>query len=182
MAVDGPVFKLHQKLVSLSGDAWVEDAAGNRAFEVDGKAFHVRRTVLIKDPAGNEVFHIGKSLMHVHRTYEIKRADQIVATIQGAMINLLGNHYTVKLKDGGEFKVKGDIIDKEFRVFRGDEEVIHVSHKLLSIHDTYGAQIARDVDPALAIAIVVTLDQMETEERNEKAAAAAAAVAVSSND
>jgi uncharacterized protein YxjI len=88
----------------------------------------------------------------------------------------------VKLKQGAENKVKGDIIDKEFRVYRGDQEIIHVSHELISIHDTYGARLSRDIEPAFAIALVVTLDQMETEERNEKAAAAAAgAAAIASN-
>jgi uncharacterized protein YxjI len=176
MSLDGPTFRLHQKLVSLSGDAWIEDAAGNRVFEVDGKAFHVRRTVLIKDPEGRELFHIGKSLMHLHRTYEIQRGGKVMATVQGALVNVFGNHYTVKLDGGDELKVKGDIVDKEFKVHRGDSEVIHASHKLISIHDTYGVQVDRAFDPALAMAIVVTLDQMETEERNEKAAAAGAVV------
>jgi alanyl-tRNA synthetase len=58
---------------------------------------------------------------------------------------------------------------------------IHASHKLISIHDTYGVQVDRAFDAATAMAIVVTLDQMETEERNEKAAAAAAVV-VSQSD
>lgn len=171
MPADGPIYSLQQNLVSLSGDAWIEDSDGNRAFEVDGKAFHLRRTVLLNDPQGNELFHISKALMHVRRTYEIKRGDAIVATIQGALVNFLGDSFSVEFADGDELKVKGDIIDREFRISRGDDEVIHVSRHLISLHDTYGAQIAKTFDPALAMAIVVTLEEMESEERNEKAAA-----------
>jgi uncharacterized protein YxjI len=58
MALGGQTYVLNQKLFSLGGDAWIEDEAGNHAFEVDGKAFSLRRTLEIRDPAGASLYTI----------------------------------------------------------------------------------------------------------------------------
>lgn len=93
-------FVLNQKLMSLSGDLWIDDANGNHAFAVDGKALALRRTLILQDPAGNPLYEINQSLAHLHQTFEIKRGEQIVATIQKAMLNILGDHFTVSMADG----------------------------------------------------------------------------------
>ncbi len=66
-------YVLNQKLLSLSGDLWIEDEQGNNAFQVDGKAFSLRRTLVLEDLSGAPLYAIGKSLAHLHRTFEIKR-------------------------------------------------------------------------------------------------------------
>lgn len=83
----GHTYVLNQKLLSLSGDLWIDDEQGNNAFQVDGKAFSLRRTLILLDPSGNPLYAIGKSLAHLHRTFEIKRSDAVVATIQEALVN-----------------------------------------------------------------------------------------------
>jgi uncharacterized protein YxjI len=49
----GQTFVLNQTLMSIGGDLWIDDADGNHAFEVDGKALAIRRTLVLQDPAGN---------------------------------------------------------------------------------------------------------------------------------
>ena len=110
MSSDGPTYVLNQALLSLGGDLWIEDDAGNRAFEVDGKALSLRRTLDLRDPAGTTLYQISQSLAHLRRTFEIKRGDQLVATIEEALVNLLGDHFTIRLAAGDELTVKGDWI------------------------------------------------------------------------
>ena len=69
----GHTYVLNQKLMSLSGDLWIEDEQGNNAFQVDGKAFSLRRTLILEDASGNPLYAINKSLAHLHRTFEIKQ-------------------------------------------------------------------------------------------------------------
>jgi uncharacterized protein YxjI len=163
-------YRLNQKLMSLSGDLWIEDEQGNNAFEVDGKAFSLRRTLVLLDLSGNPLYAIGKSLAHLHRTFEIKRGDALVATIQEALVNLLGDHFTITLGTGDQLSVSGDFIGREFRISRADADVIVASRKLLAIRDSYGIQIEPDFEPALGLAIVVALEQMELEEREGRGA------------
>jgi uncharacterized protein YxjI len=120
----GHTYVLNQKLLSLSGDLWIEDEQGNNAFQVDGKAFSLRRTLILLDPSGNPLYAIGKSLAHLHRTFEIKRSDAVVATIQEALVNFLGDHFTITSATRDQLSVKGNFIDREFRVSRGGADVI----------------------------------------------------------
>jgi uncharacterized protein YxjI len=165
MTLGGQTYVLNQKLMSLGGDAWIEDEAGNRAFEVDGKALSLRRTLEIRDPAGATLYTISQALAHVHRTFEIKHGDVVVATLQEALFNLLGDHFTIELASGDQLTVQGDWINREFHVARAGSDVIFASRSLLTLHDTYGVQIADGFEVPLGLAIIVALEQMELEGR-----------------
>ncbi len=169
MPAEPAMFVLNEKLMSLSGDLWIEDSQGNNAFEVDGKAFTLRRTLLLLDLQGNQLYAIGQSLAHLHRTFEIKHGETIVATIQEALLNFLGDHFTITLADASELSVQGNFIDREFRVSRAGTDVIVASRKWLTVHDAYGIQIAPGFETPLALAIVVALEQMELQGREHNA-------------
>lgn len=158
-------YVLNQKLLSLGGNLWIEDEAGNQAYAVAGKVLSLRRIHTLLDQSGNELYVIGQSLAHVRRTFEIKRHDEVIATIQQALINILGDHFTISLADGTVFSVTGDFINREFHVTRNGTDVIFASRRLLSIRDSYGVQVASDFEVPLGLAIVVGLEQMELEER-----------------
>jgi len=161
-------YVLDQALFSIGGDAWIEDEAGNRAFEVDGKAFAIRRTLEILDPSGASLYTINQSLAHVHRTFEIKQGEAIVATIQEALLTFLGDRFTIELATGDQLSIQGDWINREFHVTRDGTDVIFVSRSLISLHDRYGIQIADGFDIALGLAIVVALEQMELQGRTRR--------------
>ena len=160
-----PTYVLNQKLMSLSGDLWIDDGNGNHVFEVDRKMLVVRRTLFLQDPSGNPLYEINQSIAHLHQTFEIKRGDQIVATVQKALVNILGDHFTITAADGEQLTVTGDWIDREFHVTRGGVDVIFASRRLLAIRDSYGVQVAPGFEVPLALAIIVALEQMELESR-----------------
>jgi uncharacterized protein YxjI len=157
-------FVLNQKLMSIGGDLWIDDAEGNHAFEVDGKALALRRTLLLLDPAGSRLYEINQSLAHLHHTFEIKNGEAVVATIQKALLNVLGDHFTVNLANGEQLSVTGDWISREFHVTRSGSDVIFASRRLLAIRDCYGVQIAPGFETPLALAIVIALEQMELQD------------------
>ena len=160
----GQTFVMNQKLMSIGGDLWIDDANGNHAFEVDVKALAIRRTLVLQDPAGNPLYQINQSLAHLHTTFEIKRGDEVVATVQKALINILGDHFTIELAGGEQLTVTGDWIAREFHVVLGGADVILASRNLLSLHGAYGVQVAPGFDTPLAMAIVIALEQMELQE------------------
>jgi uncharacterized protein YxjI len=166
MSLPGRTFALNQSLFSLGGDLWIEDDAGNRAFEVDGKAFSLRRTLELRDAAGASLYTINRAFAHVRRTFEIKRDVEIVATIEEALVHLLGDRFTIHLADGRDLAVAGDWINREFRVTQTGADVIVASRSLLSLHGGYGVEVAPGFDVPFAMAIVVALEQMELEEQH----------------
>jgi uncharacterized protein YxjI len=161
------LFVLNQELLSLSGDLWIQDENGNRLYEVDGKAFSLRRRHELLDASGNVLYEIAQALAHVRRTFEIKRHDQVVATVQQAILTFLGDRFSVTLADGSELSIRGDIIDREFHATRDGREVILASRRLISVRDSYGVRVAPEFDAALALAIVIALEQMELQARQQ---------------
>ena len=162
----GQTFVLNQQLVSIGGDLWIDDANGNRAFFVDGKALAIRRTLLLQDIDGQSLYQINQSLAHIRKTFEIKRGDQIVCTIEKALVTFLGDRFKITASNGDELAVTGDWISREFHVTNGGQDVIVASRKLMSLHGGYGIQVAPGFDVPLALAIVVALEQMELQEGN----------------
>ena len=162
----GPAFVLNQKLTSLSGDLWIDDAQGNHAYEVDGKALSMRDRHILEDLQGNPLYTISRALAHIRMTYEIKRGEELVATIEKKLLAFMGDRFKIVFANGTELAVKGDWIDREFRITSGGRDVIVASRKLLSIRDKYAVQIAPDFEVPLGLAIVIALERMELAEHN----------------
>jgi len=163
-AAPGQTFVLNQQLMSIGGDLWIDDASGGHAFLVDGKALAIRRTLVLQDLTGRPLYEINQSLAHLRKTFEIKQGDQVVATIQKALVSFMGDNFTITAANGDQLAVTGDWIAREFHVTNGGQDVILASRKLLSLHGGYGIQIAPGFDVPLALAIVVALEQMELQE------------------
>jgi uncharacterized protein YxjI len=164
----GQTFVLNQKLISMTGDLWIDDSNGNHAFEVDGKFLAVRRSLLLKDTSGQELYEINKSLAHVHKTFEVKQGDKVVMTIQKALMSIFGEHFTITAADGSQMKVTGNWMGREFHIQKDGTDVIYASRQFFSLHDAYGIQVSPGFDAPLALAIVVALEQIEKEEGREE--------------
>lgn len=154
------LFALHQTIFSIGGDAWIEDDHGNRRFEVDGKAFVLGRTLDLLDPAAEVLYTIHAPVFTLQPTFEISRSGEMVATIRKALFTFLASHFTIDLADGTELEAEGDFLQHEFRVNRGGEEVIRASRAWFSIHDTFGVRVADGFEAALALALVIAIEQM----------------------
>jgi uncharacterized protein YxjI len=155
------LFALHQTIFSIGGDAWIEDDAGNRAFEVDGKAFALGRTMDLLGLDGAQLYTIRAPVFSLRPTFEISQDEIVVARIEKALFSLLSSKFTIALIPGRTLQAEGDFLDHEYRVLDGDAEVIGASRAWFSLHDTYGVRVADGFDDALALAIVIAIEQME---------------------
>jgi uncharacterized protein YxjI len=154
------LYALHQSIFSFGGDAWIEDENGGRAFEVDGHAFALGRTLDLLDPSGTLLYTIHAPILSFQPTFEISRDDATVATIRKALFTLFASRFAIELAAGGELEAEGNFLDHEFRVNRGDEEVIGASRAWFSMHDTYGVRVDDGFEPALALSLVIAIEQM----------------------
>jgi len=163
------LYALHQAIFSFGGDAWIEDDAGNRVFEVDGKAFTIGRTLDLLDPAGTLLYTLHQPVMTIHAKFEISRAGALIATIEKALFAMFGDKFTITLAAGGQLEAKGDFLDHEFVVTRDGNEVVSASRAWFSMHDTYGVRVADDFDDPLALTIAIAIEQIERQERERRA-------------
>jgi uncharacterized protein YxjI len=151
---------MREKMFAIGDDFWVETEAGERVFKVNGKALRVRDTLVLESPTGEELYSIQEKKLHVRETMEIERGGSTVATIKKAIVSPIRQRYSISVEDGPDLEAHGNIVDHEFEIERGGDEIAEVSKRWFRVRETYGIEIAPGQDDALVVAITVCLDQM----------------------
>jgi len=151
---------MREKMFAIGDDFWVENADGERAFKVNGKALRVRDTLVLESPSGEELFTIQEKKLSIRDKMDIERDGKTVASIKKALVSPLRDRYSISVEEGDDMEAKGNIVDHEYKVERGGDTVAEVSKRWFRVRDTYGIEIAPGQDDALIIAITVCIDQM----------------------
>ena len=156
-STNGHRYRMVEKLVAFGDDFWIENDQGQRAFKVDGKALRMRDTLVFRDTQGNEVCKIQERIARVRDSMEIEGpGGQRMARVHKAMITPLRERYSVKVGDGPDLEIQGNILDHEYRI----GNVATVSKKWFRVRDSYGIEIAPGQNDALILAATVCIDQM----------------------
>jgi len=152
---------MRQKMVSIGDDFWIENEHGQKVFKVDGKALRIRDTLKFEDVHGNELCKIQERMLRVKDSMEIEGpGGERLAMVKKALITPLRDRWTVKIKNGPDLDVQGNILDHEYRIGEGRNKVAEVSKKWFRLRDTYGVEIAEGQDDILILAATVAIDMM----------------------
>jgi uncharacterized protein YxjI len=153
----GNRYRIVEKLVSFGDDFFIENDHGQRAFKVDGKALRVRDTLVFRDKQSHEVCKIQQRIALIRDSMEIEGPDsQRLAMVHKAMITPIRDRYVVKVGDGPDLEVQGNILDHEYRI----GNVATVSKKWFRLRDTYGVEITPGQNDVLILAAAACIDQM----------------------
>jgi uncharacterized protein YxjI len=78
---------MREKLLSIGGDSWIDDEAGeHHVFKVNGKALRVRQTLIFEDLDGNALCKIQEHKLWVKDSMEIEGSGgDRVAMVKQAM-------------------------------------------------------------------------------------------------
>jgi len=103
-------YQMREKLVSIGNDFWIENAAGQKTFKVDGKAMRVRDTLKFEDAHGKELCKIQEKKVRVKDTMNIEGpGGETLATVKKALITPVRDRWTIKVgKKGYEMAVNPD--------------------------------------------------------------------------
>jgi uncharacterized protein YxjI len=153
-------YRMQEKLFAIGDDFWIENEAGERAFKVNGKALRVRDTLVLESPSGAELYSIQQKLLHIRDTMEIERDGRKVATVKKALVTPLRDRFSIDVEDGEDMEAKGNILDHEYKIERGGDEIAQVSRRWFRVRDTYGVEVKPGQDDVLVLAAVVCIDQM----------------------
>ena len=154
-------YQMRQKLIAFGDDFYIENEAGQRVFKVDGKVLRVRDTLKFKDMRGNVLCQIQERMLRIKDVMAIEdgRGNKI-AEVKKALITPLRDRWTVKIRDGADLDVQGNILDHEYEITEGRRKVAEVSKKWFRVRDTYGVEVAPDQEDAVILAVTVALDNM----------------------
>jgi uncharacterized protein YxjI len=158
---EGARFQLKEKLWSIGDDSWILDEHGDRIFKVNGKALRIRRTLVIEPRGGGELYKIQERKLRIKDTMVIETPDgATAATVKQKLISPIRHRMQAELADGTELEITGNILDHEYEIKNGKQDVAKVSKKWIRVRDTYGIEILPGHDQALILAIAVCLDSM----------------------
>jgi len=154
-------YQMREKLVSIGDDFWIENEHGEKTYKVHGKALRVRQTLIFEDRSGRELAKIQERMLRVKDSMEVEGpgGDQM-AMVKKALIAPLRDRWTVKIKNGPDLQVQGNILDHEYTIGEGREKVAEVSKKWFRLRDTYGVEIEPGQDDIVILAVTACIDQM----------------------
>ncbi len=154
-------YQMRQKMVSIGDDYWIENDRGEKVYKVDGKALRIRQTLIFEDRNGAELAKIQERMLRVKDSMEIEGPDgRRVAMVKKALITPIRERWVVKIKDGPDLEVQGNILDHEYTIGEGRDKVAEVSKKWFRVRDTYGVEIDAGQDDAVILAVTVCIDEM----------------------
>ncbi len=158
---EGERFLMREKLLSIGDDFWIENAEGERAYKVDGKAFRVRQTFVLENAAGDEVARIQERKLSIRDTVAIERGGDTAATVKKALVGIR-DRFSIDVAHGADMKAHGNVVDHEYEIERDGDTVATISKKWFRVRESYGVDVAPDEDVALILAITVAIDSLTT--------------------
>jgi uncharacterized protein YxjI len=163
---DATRYQMRQKLVSIGDDFWIENDRGERVYKVDGKALRIRQTLIFENPQGQELAKIQEQLLHIRDTMDIDGPNgETLATIKKALITPLRDRWTVKVGDGPDMEIQGNILDHEYTIEANGQKVAEISKKWFRLADTYGVEVAPGQNDLVILASTVAVDMMANPHR-----------------
>jgi uncharacterized protein YxjI len=154
-------YQLRQRMISSGDDYVIENDRGERMFRLDGKALRIRKAILFQDMDGRELCKIQERMLRVRDSMEIEGPDgNRIAIVRKAMITPLRERWIVKLEDGPDLHVQGNIVDHEYQIERDGAKIAEVSKQWFRVRDTYGVEVAPGENDILILATAAVLDTM----------------------
>ncbi len=163
------MFVIREKFFSIGDDFDVLDEHGTKLYHVDGKVLSVRDKVTIEDPSGTEVASVHRQLVALRPTYEIRIGGEKAAEVRKKLFTPFRDKFTIDVPGPDDLTMKGNLLDHEYVIELGGDEVAAVSKRWLTIRDTYAVRVSGNVDPLLVIGSVLALDlALEREEKKKE--------------
>ena len=154
-------YQMRQKMVSIGDDFYIKNEAGQNVFKVDGKVLRVRDLLIFEDMQGKKLCQIQKRMLHIKDTMAIDDADgNQIAEVKKALVTPVRDRWTVKVRNGPDMDVQGNILDHEYEIKEGRRKIAQVSKKWFRVRDTYGVEVSPDQEDVVILAITVALDNM----------------------
>ena len=117
--------------------------------------------MVFEDPDGNELCKIQERKLRVKDSMEIEGpGGDRLAMVKKAMITPLRARFDVKVEDGPDLRVQGNIVDHEYEIEADGTKIAEISKRWFRVRETYGVEIAPGHDEIVVLAVTVAVDAM----------------------
>jgi uncharacterized protein YxjI len=158
------IYKMREKMIAIGDDFFIENSDGDRVFKVNGKALRLRETLIFEDLHGTELCKLQERMVRVKDSMAIESPQgDSLAMVKKALIAPLRDRWVVKIGDGPDLEVQGNILDHEYSIEAGRNKLAEVSKRWFRLRDTYGVEIEPGQNDVLMLAVTVAIDMMAHE-------------------
>jgi uncharacterized protein YxjI len=155
------IYKMRQRMIAIGNDFWIENQQGDRVFKVDGKALRIRNTLVFEDSQNQELCTIQERMLRLKDTMEIEGTNgERLALVKKALIAPLRDRWVVKIGDGPDLDVQGNILDYAYTIESERNKIAEVSKRWFRLTDVYGVEIEPGQNDVLILAVTVAIDMM----------------------
>jgi len=121
----------------------------------------VRDTLFFEDVNGTELCKIQQRLLTIRDTMTIEGPrGETLATVKKALITPLRDRWTVRVGNGPDIQVQGNILNFQYTIGAGGNKIAEVSKRWFRLADTYGVQIEPNQNDIVILAVTVAIDMM----------------------
>ena len=145
---------MKEKDTAFKDRFFVKDEQDNTVYTVEGKSFSLSKKLSIYDARDRELAVVQKKAFALTPKYAVIVEGEEVAELSRES-SLFGKPY-YKV-EGPSWTVDGDIWDRDYKIRRNMNVIIDVSRALLQ-KDTYKINIHKDINPLMAVAVVLAVD------------------------
>ena len=154
-------YQMRENLVSFGDDFWIENDRGERVYKVNGKMLRARGTLEFENIEGKVTAQIQERMLRAKDSMAIENGKgHKVAEVKRALITPIRERWVVKIADGPDLEVQGDLLAHEYRIGDGKHKAAKLSKKWFRNNDTYGVQIEPNQNDALILPVTLAIDAM----------------------
>src|SRR6266498_1111909 len=162
------MYLIRERFFRLGEDSDITDEQGRLVLHVDGKVLSLHDRLVLRDPDGREVAQVHRKLAALRPTYKVTVGGEEAAEVRKHLFTPFGDRYTIDVPGPDDLEVRGDLLDHEFTIQRGEQTVATISKRWFSVRDTYAVDVAPGQDDLLILAAVLALDLAEDREREQR--------------
>ena len=150
-------FYMQQEVFSFADRFSIFDENGNERFYIEGEVFTFGKKLHFYELDGKERAFIAQKLFSFYPQYSISIDGFDIAEVMKEFTFFYPS-YEVSISDGRYWKVDGDFFDHEYTVRDGSSMIASVSKDWFTWGDVYRISVSDQVDPILALSIVLVID------------------------
>ncbi len=153
---------MRQRIFALGQDFYINNAAGQPVFKIDGKVRLIKESLKFRDMQGNLLYQLDERVLRVRESFDILKPNgQLAAKVHNAILDPLRERFTIEIPGGRNLTTMGKVIWAQYDITRDGQPVARISKQFSWIgRDQYVVDVFQGEDDCLILAITVVIDMM----------------------
>ena len=153
---------MRQRVFAIGQDFFINNAAGQPVFKIDGKVRLIKESLKFRDMQGNLLYKLDEKVLRIRESFNILGPNgQVAARVHNAIVDPLRERFMIDIPGGENMMTRGKVIWAQYDILRGGRPVGKISKQFSWIgRDQYVVDVMQGEDDCLILAITVVIDMM----------------------